>query len=260
MRKHPDDIETLLQLAETFRKSADQYEIPQPVQNAIIKGFFKLDAEHKGDATGYAVRSSATAEDTTQFSFAGQADSFLCVRDQPRVIEAVKQTWLSLYSPRAILYLNSKGLDFDKIHMSVIIQEMILGDVSGVMFTANVVNQNSNELIIDSTWGLGESIVAGKVTPDSFVLQKTPLQIIQRRLGEKALYSSPFPLTDPERIVLKETPTKKREVFSLTTDKLHELARIGLQIERNMGCPQDIEWTYKNGSFTILQTRPITTL
>jgi pyruvate,water dikinase len=206
------------------------------------------------------VRSSATAEDTEKFSFAGQADSFLCVRDQPSVIESVKQTWLSLFSPRAILYLHSKGLDFDKIHMSVIIQEMILGDVSGVMFTANVVTQNPNELIIDSTWGLGESIVSGKVTPDSFVLQKTPFKILQRRLGEKSLYSAPYPLTEPEGTIFKETPTNKRETFSLTNTKLYELAKIGLQIERKMGSPQDIEWTYKNGEFTILQTRPITTL
>lgn len=260
MRKHQDDVETLLQLVDTFHKSASQCEVPQTVRNGIIKGFNKLETEFKGGSTGYAVRSSATAEDTEQFSFAGQADSFLCVRDPPRVIEAVKQTWLSLYSPRAILYLNSKGLDFDKIHMSVIIQEMILGDVSGVMFTANVVNQNPNELIIDSTWGLGESIVSGKVKPDSFVLQKTPLEILQRRLGEKALYSVPYPLTKPECTIFKETPTKKREAFSLTNDKLHELAKIGLQIERKMGSPQDIEWTYKNGKFTILQTRPITTL
>jgi len=148
----------------------------------------------------------------------------------------------------------------NQIQMAVIIQEMVLGDVSGVMFTANVVTNNPNQLIIDSTWGLGEIIMTGKAIPDSFILQKTPLKILKRRLGEKALYSAPQPAKQPENTVFLETPTNKREKFSITDEQLYELARIGLLIEQKMGFPQDIEWTYKDGKFVILQTRPITTL
>lgn len=255
-----DNIEEIISSAESFRKTASKYEIPQIVSEEIIRGFNQLVTRQKEANTGYAVRSSATMEDTEHFSFAGQADSFLCVRDQTNVIEAVKRTWLSLYSPRALLYLQTKGIHVDQIHMGVIIQEMILGDVSGVMFTANVVTQNPNQLIIDSTWGLGESIVSGKVTPDSFIVQKVPLEIIEQRLGEKNLYSAPHPGNQPECTVFKETPKNKRKIYSLKVNKVRELAQLGIQIEQKMGLPQDIEWTYKDGKFVILQTRPITTL
>jgi phosphoenolpyruvate synthase/pyruvate phosphate dikinase len=260
LQLYQDDIEKLIQFAESFKNAASQYTIPKPVAGEIIKGFHQLRILQKGVDTSYAIRSSATTEDAEDFSFAGQADSFLCVSDPSSVMEAVKQTWLSLYSPRSILYLMTKGVQIDQVRMGVIIQEMIFGDVSGVMFTANVVNNDTHQLIIESTWGLGESIVAGKVTPDSFIIQKAPLEILEQHCGEKALYSVPYPENQPECTVLRETPIEKRQMLSLTNDQLLELAQLGLQIEQKMGSPQDIEWTYINGRFVILQTRPITTL
>jgi phosphoenolpyruvate synthase/pyruvate phosphate dikinase len=254
-----DDIETIIQSAEAFQTAASNFEIPIEVAHEIITGFQKLVIQQDHVSTGYAVRSSATAEDTTKFSFAGQADSFLCVRDQTHVLDAVKRTWLSLYSPRALLYLQSKDVQLNQVNMGVIVQEMILGEVSGVMFTSNVVSNNPAELIIDATWGLGESVVTGKVNPDSFIIQKQPMEVKERHMGNKALYSAPYPQNRPECTLLQETPLEKRDEFSLDDEQLIELAQLGIKIEQNFGHSQDIEWTYKDGEFIVLQTRPITT-
>lgn len=259
LHQNIDDIETLIQSATDFQTAASDYEIPTEITNEIITGFKQLVTQQDLGPTGYAVRSSATAEDTTKFSFAGQADSFLCVRDQTHVLDAVKRTWLSLYSPRAILYLQSKDIDLNQVQMGVIVQEMILGEVSGVMFTTNVVTNNPEQLIIDASWGLGESIVAGKVNPDSFIIKKHPIEIKKRRMGDKVLYSAPHPQDKPECTLLKETSLEKREMFSLDDEQLINLTNLGIEIEKKMGYPQDIEWTYKDGQFIILQTRPITT-
>lgn len=259
LHQNTDDIETIIQSTTDFQTAASEYEIPTEIANEIMARFKQLVTQQGPNPTGYAVRSSATAEDITKFSFAGQADSFLCVRDLTHVLDAVKRTWLSLYSPRALIYLQSKDVNVTQVQMGVIVQEMILGEVSGVMFTTNVVTNNPDEIIIDATWGLGESVVAGKVNPDSFTIQKQPIEIIERRMGDKALYSVPHPQDRPECTVLKETSPQKREIFSLDDEQLFELAHLGVEIERKIGYPQDIEWTYKDGEFIILQTRPITT-
>ena len=259
LHQETDDIENLIQSATDFQTAASEYEIPTEIVNAIIVGYKQLVAQQDPGSPGYAVRSSATAEDIRKFSFAGQADSFLCVHEQTHVLDAVKRTWLSLYSPRALLYLRSKDINLNQVQMGVVVQEMILGEVSGVMFTTNVVSNNPDELIIDATWGLGESVVGGKVNPDSFIIQKRPLEIIERRMGDKAVYSAPHPQDKPECTVLKETPPEKRELYSLDDEQLIKLTHLGIEIEQKFGYPQDIEWTYKDGEFIVLQTRPITT-
>ncbi len=259
LHQNTDDVETIIQSATDFQTAASDYEIPTEIANEIIAGFKQLVTQQDPSPTGYAVRSSATAEDIKKFSFAGQADSFLCVQDQSHVLDAVKRTWLSLYSPRALLYLQSKDINLNQVQMGVVVQEMVLGEVSGVMFTTNVVSNNPDELIIDSSWGLGESVVAGKVNPDSFIIQKQPIEIIERRMGDKAVYSAPHPQDRPECTLLKETPSEKREMFSLDDDQLVKLTHMGIEIEQKIGYPQDIEWTYKDGEFIVLQTRPITT-
>ncbi|MFW9831971.1 MAG: PEP/pyruvate-binding domain-containing protein, partial [Candidatus Thorarchaeota archaeon] len=254
-----EDLESLLSSAEIFREAMLRSEIPFTIAQAIKAGFQQLTTQLQGKIFCYAVRSSASIEDTAQLTFAGQADTFLCVPDQSSVLEAVKKTWLSLYSPRALLYLQEKGIPIEHVHMGVIVQEMILGDISGVMFTSNIVTNDPAQLLVDATWGLGESIVSGKVTPDSFILQKEPLKIIKRRKGDKALYSAPYPADKPKCTHYLETPPAKRNKLTLNDSQLLELARLGLEIEEKMNHPQDIEWTYKDGRFVILQTRPITT-
>ena len=260
LQTEQEDIETLLLSTKEFQSAVRDYEMPKEVTTKITSHFHQFMESQQESNTSYAVRSSATSEDTEQFSFAGQANTFPCVKDLPSVLTAIKQTWLSLYSARALLYMQSKGITPSQVQMGIIIQEMVLGEVSGVMFTANVISNNRDQLIIDSTWGLGEGIVSGKVTPDSFLLQKAPLTILQRNLGNKTLMCTPHPVDQPESTMLVETPDEKARIFSLADNHLIELTQLGLKIEQEMGSPQDIEWTFKDGKFVILQTRPITTL
>jgi pyruvate,water dikinase len=255
-----DDVETILEVAEEFYQDAIKFGIPPEVAQDISHGFDQYLGNQPAPQQSYAIRSSATIEDSTQFSFAGQAETYLCVSEFSSILDAVKSTWLSLFSPRSLLYLQGKGIPLRQVRMGVIIQEMVLGDISGVMFTANVNTGEATQLIIDATWGLGESIVSGKVTPDHFVLQKKPLAKIHRHLGSKAVYSAPSPRDQPTCTVLLETPEEKRGTYCLTEKQLQELAQLGLLIEEHFGAPQDIEWTYLDGRFVILQTRPITTL
>jgi pyruvate,water dikinase len=254
------DLETALEEAALIQERAAISEVPDEVTAAIIAGYQKLASRIEEAPAGYAVRSSATVEDTETFSFAGQADSFLCVQDPDNIVEAVKKTWLSAFSPRAVIYLHSKGVPLQKVQMGVVVQEVVPADVSGVMFTANVVTSDPSQILIDATWGLGESIVSGKVNPDSFIIQKTPLKIVDRRLGSKKVYSTPYPTDRPECTMIQDTPEDKRRVFTLTDEALLEIAEAGLRIEQGLGAPQDIEWCLIGGELIILQTRPITTL
>jgi pyruvate,water dikinase len=254
------DLDELLANAVELCSIGAESSIPPPVAQAILSACAELERQIGHPPAGYAVRSSATVEDSERLSFAGQGDTFLCVHGADSILEAVKKTWLSTYSPRAVAYLHSKDVPLHSVRMAVVIQEMVSADVSGVMFTANVVNRKNDELLIDATWGLGEAIVSGRVTPDSFVINKMPLEIMHRQLGSKHLYSTPFPRNRPTCTVFQDTPSEKRGVFALTDEQLLMVATAGRSIEDGLGQPQDIEWSIKDGDLVILQTRPITTL
>jgi len=260
LQQEETDIEAILEAAEEFYNEASKFEIPPDVARDISHGFDQLLGNQPVPNQSYAVRSSATIEDTAQFSFAGQAETFLCVSDISSILDAIKSTWLSIFSPRSLLYLKGMGIPLRQVQMGIIIQEMFLGDVSGVMFTANASSGDTAQLVIDATWGLGESIVAGKVTPDHFILQKMPLAVVHSNLGTKAVYSDASPKDQPNCTVLLKTPVEKRGIYCLTEKQLRELAQLGLLIEEHFGVPQDIEWTYQHGQFVVLQTRPITTI
>ena len=134
---------------------------------------------------------------------------------------------------------------------------MIPAKISGVMFTANVVTNNTEEILINSTWGLGDTLVSGEVVPDTFVLTKSPLDVIQRTLGDKEFTSEP----EIHSLAITDTPQEKRSRFTLDDKTLLDIAEVGMKIEMSMESPQDIEWCIKpDGSLVIIQSRPITTL
>ena len=174
------DLDQLLSNASELCSIAGSSAVPLSLVQGILSACRELERRIGHPAAGYAVRSSATVEDSEDLSFAGQGDTFLCVHDSQDILEAIKKTWLSAYSPRAIGYLHSKDVPLRNVRMAVVVQEMVHAQVSGVMFTANVVTQKRDELLIDATWGLGEAIVSGRVTPDSFVLSKSPLETLPR--------------------------------------------------------------------------------
>jgi rifampicin phosphotransferase len=178
----------------------------------------------------WAVRSSATSEDRMDASFAGQHDSFLNVRGCDAVIDAVKRCWLSLFSERAVAYRARKGIASDDAQMAVIVQQLVPADAAGVMFTKNPAG-DSDTILIEAAFGLGEAVVQGKVTPDRIAVSRSGSQVARRDPGLK-------PVLDDE--------TAGR------------LAKLGLKVERLFGAPQDIEWAQRDGRLFLLQSRPIT--
>jgi pyruvate,water dikinase len=246
-----DDYEEVLEIAMTLQSLVGKSEISEEFRTDLSSAFKVLTSEQ-----GYAVRSSATVEDRDEFSFAGQAESYLCVHSIDDIIESVKRVWLSALSPSVAIYLKTKDVPMSQVRMGVVVQEMVDAEVAGVMFTANVVENNLDQMLIDSTWGLGESLVSGKIVPDSFILDKKSKKIISKSLGTKELTYH----YGPENTIKESTPPEKREKFSISDGKLAEIAQIGLDIEEKMGVPQDIEWCLRGDELLLLQTRPITTL
>jgi phosphoenolpyruvate synthase/pyruvate phosphate dikinase len=248
-----DDFEEILEISGAIQKIINNYKIPEEVVSEI-SNCLKHIAQTE---FGFAVRSSATVEDRSDVSFAGQAESYLCVREQDEIIRSVKNVWQSAFSERALVYMKTKEIPVRDVKMAVLIQEMIPAEISGVMFTANVVTNNIDEVLINSTWGVGDILVSGEIVPDTFVLTKSPLGIIQRNLGDKE-FTSELGLHE---LTVVETPDYRRSEFTLDEQTLLTIAEVGMKIEEGMEAPQDIEWCIRpDGILVILQSRPITTL
>lgn len=202
-----------------------------------------------------AVRSSATAEDTPEASFAGQQDSYLNVIGQEYLLKRIKQCWASLWTPRAIQYRAQRNIDNSNIYMAVIVQEMAEADVAGVMFTINPTNNDQSHMVISAAYGLGEIIVDGDVTPDTFILDKTSLRILQREVSLKEIMAVSDTQGGTRRV---QVDTGKQELPSLPDHAIRELGMIGKQVEVLFSSPQDIEWAYSRGQIFLLQSRPVT--
>lgn len=195
-----------------------------------------------------AVRSSATAEDLETASFAGQQDTFLNVQSD-ELLDAIKACWASLWSERAIAYRRTQGISDEGLAMAVVIQEMCQADVSGVLFTVSPFNENVS--IVESNWGLGESVVSGDITPDSFQISRETGEILQRTVATKQEMVTSSGVS--------EVSTEQQDIPSLTDTQLEELVQLGLQVERIYGQPMDIEWALSDEQFVLLQARSITT-
>ncbi|HET9911380.1 MAG TPA: PEP/pyruvate-binding domain-containing protein, partial [Anaerolineales bacterium] len=203
-----------------------------------------------------AIRSSATAEDLPDASFAGQQETYLNIRGEEALLDAVKKCWASLWTARAIAYRIKNNIDQNTVALAVVVQELVFADAAGIMFTINPLNGKRNELVINAAWGLGEAVVAGAVTPDTLTVDKQKRKVIRREIAEKLVMTvrteqgtSEVPVPDPQ---------KKKAV--LNDAQTMELARLGMKIEEFYGMPMDVEWTFSNGRFAVVQARPITAL
>ncbi|WP_221796169.1 PEP/pyruvate-binding domain-containing protein [Aquisediminimonas sediminicola] len=223
-----------------------------------------IDAEivalYKAECAGgfVAVRSSGTAEDMEGASFAGLHDTYLDIRGDNAVLDAVRRCWASMWSSRAIAYRHSLGFDQTAISIAVVVQTMVAADASGVLFTANPLDARTDEIVINCSFGLGEAIVSGIITPDQITLDMNSLRIKQRVLGgkEKRIDRAEPPATGTVEI---ETTEEERACFALDDDQLMELGDLGRRIMQLYdGLPQDIEWAMANGRFYVLQARPVT--
>ncbi len=205
-----------------------------------------------------AVRSSGAEEDALNHSFAGQFDSFLNVRGLEQVLAHVKRCWASTFAERATLYRRQHELSSHATTIAVIIQRLVRAEKSGVLFTVNPSNRNSHELVISSTYGLGESLVAGAVDADTIVLDRSTGRLLERHVGEKC--ERYMPSRDAPGCVAVRVPATEQSELSLTDREIAALARVGLEIEYAFGAPQDIEWAIEEGVLWILQSRPVTSL
>jgi rifampicin phosphotransferase len=203
-----------------------------------------------------AVRSSATAEDLPGASFAGQQETFLNIRGVPAVLDAVRKCWASLWTARAIAYRARQAIDPDQVALAVVVQEMVFADAAGVLFTANPVNGRREEVMITATWGLGEAIVSGSVTPDMITASRLTGRLIRRATAEKQVMT----IRTKTGTCDAPVPGPKKKKAVLTNSQVVLLARLGVEIERLYEMPMDIEWTLAKRKFAIVQARPITAL
>ncbi len=203
-----------------------------------------------------AVRSSATTEDLPGASFAGQQATSLDVRGEDELLSAVRRCWVSLWSARAIAYRQRQGFRHDQAAVAVVIQRLVSAEVSGILFTANPTTGARDEIIINAALGLGEAIVGGLTTPDSFTLDRTTLAVRERQTGRQEVETVLAEHGTTERSLGPE----KADGLTLDEAQLVRLTEMGLNIEHHFGAPQDVEWAYADGRFWVLQARPITNL
>lgn len=244
-----EDINSVEGASKMLRDMIMDAEIPEEIRDAIKQEFKKLDA-------GYvAVRSSATAEDSSIASWAGELETYLNVTDV-NLFDSVKKCWASLFTPRAILYRFEKGLQEENVSVAVVIQKMIQSEVSGITFTVHPITEDRNQLVVESGWGLGEAIVGGQITPDTYIFDKTNEDIIDVNVSEQNMMI----VREANGIKEVSVAAKKKAEQKLTNEQIKEISKICIQIEKHYKKPQDIEWGLENGKFYILQSRPITTL
>ncbi len=250
------NVEELNKASEMIKLSILGGTFPEDVKEEIIAAYKDL-AKMIGEEPWVAVRSSATAEDLPEASFAGQQKTFLNVRGVGELLQEVKEAWASLFEPRAIFYRAEKGFDHLKVALAAVVQKMVNSEVSGVMFTVDPVTQNKDELVIEAIYGLGEYIVSGKVTPDTYKVRKSDLKIINKKVSTQEIKL----VRDEEgENVSVEVPMEERNKQKLEDRYVVELARIGREIEKHYNYPQDIEWALEKGKLYIVQSRPITTI
>ena len=205
----------------------------------------------------YAVRSSATTEDGSTASFAGQHETYYYV-SAGELPTMIKHCWASWWSATATAYRHRHGIAQTSGHMAVICQEQIRSDVSGVTFSVNPATGDTQEIVTEASWGMGAAIVDGRVTPDRYIVRRTDSNIVERRIADKKLMVPPD-LSNNQRVRLRDVPTAKRRQPTLLDVQIAEVATRALEAETVFGTPQDIEWAYADGHFFMLQSRPVTT-
>lgn len=249
------EIHTVEQASKSIRALILSREMPQNIAKEIQHSCKDLNAKY------VAVRSSATAEDGKEHAWAGQLESYLNVKED-EVLEKVKKCWSSLFTPRAIFYRFEKGLHTTKIAVAVVVQKMVESEFSGIAFSVHPITEDRNQLIIEAGFGLGEAIVSGSVTPDSYVVEKEPRNILDINVStqERALYRSEHASVEYGNNEWRTISEPQASSQVLTKDQILKLSEIVMVIEKHYGFACDIEWAFEKGKFYIVQSRPITTL
>ncbi|ULL13084.1 phosphoenolpyruvate synthase [Paenibacillus sp. H1-7] len=245
-----DQLDEIAALGREIRDYLVTIEIPGGIRQALVDSW-----RRSGESKAYAVRSSATAEDLPTASFAGQQDTYLNVRGEEQLLQAVRRCWASLFTDRAISYRAKNGFDHRAVLLSVVVQQMVFPEVSGILFTADPISGHRGTVSIDASFGLGEALVSGLVSADLYQVRSG--RIIEKKIARKklAIYSLPEGGTET-----RDLPESMQERQALSDELIVELARLGGTIKRHYGSDQDIEWCWAEGKLFIVQSRPITSL
>ncbi len=228
--------------------------LPDDLRGEIVAAYEQL-CERLGPYC--AVRSSAISEDGAGASFAGLYESYLNIYGADSVLDAVHRCFVSLWGERAVGYRARAGGGTDEA-MSVVVMGLVPSDTSGIAFTAHPVTGARDLVVINASWGLGEAVVAGMVTPDSFIVDKNTFVVLERDVFTKELQIRPQP--EGGGTIEEKVPRERQGIASLTDDQACEVARLAARVEEHYGSPQDIEWGLADGELFLLQSRPITTL
>ncbi|MFT4562703.1 MAG: phosphohistidine swiveling domain-containing protein [Gammaproteobacteria bacterium] len=248
-----DNFDDLEQRAKDIRALVENGTFPTGLQSSIEQCYLAL-----GDDIRVAVRSSATAEDLPDASFAGQHDTYLDVKTVDAIVDATKRCWASMWTARATSYRHTQRIDHFDVDVAVVIQQMVDSDVSGVVFTANPLTTATDETVINASWGLGEAIVASLVTPDSYIVRHKNLRVREKTLGSKKVKTVRNPETGIGTVEI-EVEDSDQNQFCLTDRQASELAELCSRVmEYYGGFPQDLEFGIAAGQIYLLQSRQIT--
>jgi phosphohistidine swiveling domain-containing protein len=247
-----NDLDAARRIGEELRSRIISTPIPQWIAAQIVSGWKSVGTENR-----FAVRSSATAEDLPEASFAGQQDTYLNVYGETELLDAVRSCWASLYTERAIIYRRRNGYSHADVELAVVVQQMVMSEKSGVMFTADPLSGHRHTLSIDATFGLGEALVSGLVSPDSYRVDKRSGRILESHISEKLIGIYP---DDEGGTIQKPLPNAEKYGRVLSEPLIRKLLELGKQVESHYGTPQDIEWAITEGSIFLLQSRPISSL
>ena len=248
------------EISAAIRKLIVATPLPDDVQSALAQAYAEFCAPFGFDVP-VAVRSSATAEDLPDASFAGQQDTILWVVGFDEVIAAVRKCWASLFNSRAITYRASNGIDIQRLAMAIAVQKMVNARTAGVAMTMDPSNGDRSKIVIDASWGLGELVVSGEVTPDNFVLDKVLLAPVKTIISDK--HHELVPDKDARTVVHRDVEDDRRKAPSLSTEELVAVASLAKRAEKHYKCPQDVEWAIDAdleapNNVVLLQARPET--
>jgi pyruvate,water dikinase len=257
----PDDASTINDASSRIRELFEKKPVSKDIEEAIRESYTKLCEKTNVSNVPVAVRSSATAEDLPDASFAGQQETYLSVRGFNDILDNILKCWSSLFTPRAISYRIKMGFSHEKVLISVGVQKMVNAKAAGVMFTLNPLNGDPSKIVIEGSWGFGESVVSGLVNPDRFEVDKVAWEINKRVISHKTsecIYDD-----EKEKVVQREISSNRCDMPCISDDEVIELAKIGKRIEKHYGCSQDIEWAIDKDLGTsenilIVQSRPET--
>lgn len=256
----PEDIAAVDRVSAAIREELCSRPVPTAVRKSVVDAHARLMEQCGGDVP-VAVRSSATAEDLPDASFAGQQDTYLWQIGLDAVTEHIRKCWASLFTSRAIIYRLKNNIPNEGLSMAVVVQKMVNSKVAGVAITMNPANGDRSKITIDSSWGVGEMVVSGEVTPDNILMDKITLQVVSEHLGTKHAELVPDP--DSGSLIEQPVSAERASIRSLTDEELTAVAQMAKRAEKHYKSPQDIEWALDadlpdGENLLLLQSRPET--